>query len=139
MSSIFSRPASGAPLESGVRQLNPSSLFSADGNNNFRVLWEDGERVFCRGGRHAGGDLPGVLAVLRAVEHPVPATFDRLAHECGLKDELYRTWAVRSLQLARGGENRLPRASSIELAWRGPRDKGQSRKGQASPCSNLCP
>jgi len=85
-----------------VRQLNPSTLFSADGNNNFQVVWEDGERIFCRE-RHANADLPGVLAVLPAVEHPAPATLDRLAHEYGLKDELDRAWAVRPLQLVREG------------------------------------
>jgi PAS domain S-box-containing protein len=83
--------------------LNPSTLFNADGSNNFHVLWEDGERVFCRGERDANGDPPSVLAVLPALEHPAPATLDRLAHEYGLKDDLDRAWAVRPLQFVREG------------------------------------
>ena len=54
-----------------------------------QVLWEDGERVICRGWcQHADGHRFAVLAVAPAVEHPSPATLDRLAHEYGLKDEL---------------------------------------------------
>src|SRR5436853_1392182 len=34
---------------SGVTSLNSSSRFASDGNSGFQVLWEDGERVFCRG------------------------------------------------------------------------------------------
>jgi serine/threonine protein kinase len=41
--------------------------------------------------------------VLRAVEHPTPATLDRLVHEYGLKDELDRARAVRPIELIREG------------------------------------
>src|SRR5437879_2301908 len=34
---------------SGVTSLNPPSRFASDGNSGFQVLWEDSERVFCRG------------------------------------------------------------------------------------------
>src|SRR5882724_4123406 len=91
----------GEPLNVGVRQLNPSTLL-ADGNANFQVLWEDGERVFCRIDSHADAD-GSVLAVLPAAEHPTPATLDRLAHEYGLKEELDGVWAVRPLELIREG------------------------------------
>jgi PAS domain S-box-containing protein len=64
-------------------------------------LWEDGERVFCRGESHADGYRSAVLAVLPATEHPTPATLDRLAREYGLKDELDGAWAVRPLELIR--------------------------------------
>ena len=77
--------------------MNPSTLL-ADGNANFQVLWEDGERVFCRVGSHANADR-SVLTVLPAAEHPTPATLNRLAHEYGLKDELAGAWAVRPLEL----------------------------------------
>jgi len=63
-------------------------------------LWEDGERIFCRGASHANnGDGSAVLAVFPAGEHPTPATLNRLAHEYGLKDELDGAWAVRPLEL----------------------------------------
>src|SRR6266404_2327451 len=82
--------------------MNPSSWFGAGGVSNLQVLWEDGERVFCRGESGAdGGDRAAVLAVLPAAEHPTPATLDRLAREYGLKDELDRAWAVRPLELIR--------------------------------------
>ncbi len=81
--------------------MNPSTLL-ADGNANFQVLWEDGERVFCKVGSHANAD-GSVLTVLPAAEHPTPATLDRLAHEYGLKEELDGAWAVRPLELIREG------------------------------------
>jgi PAS domain S-box-containing protein len=80
--------------------MSPSIRFDADGDRSFRVLWEDGDRVFCRGRRrNADGDWAAVLAVLPAAEHPTPASLDRLAHEYGLKDELDGAWAVRPLEI----------------------------------------
>ena len=70
--------------------MNRSSWFGADGDSGLKVLWEDGELVFCRGESHADGRRAAVLAVLPAAEHPTPATLDRLAREYGLKDELRR-------------------------------------------------
>jgi serine/threonine protein kinase len=64
-------------------------------------LWEDGERVFCRGESHADGNGTAVLAVLPAAEHPTRATLDRLAHEYGLRDDLDDGWAARPLELVR--------------------------------------
>jgi hypothetical protein len=69
--------------------LKLASRFSAEGDDGFQVLWEDGDRVFCRGWRPGtDGNRSAVLAVLPAAEHPAPATLDRLTHEYGLKDEL---------------------------------------------------
>jgi hypothetical protein len=79
--------------------LNRSTLF-ADGSANFQALWEDGERVFCRAGRHAYGSVP---AVLPAAEHPTPATIGRLAHRYGLEDDLDSAWALCLLELMRQG------------------------------------
>lgn len=102
MSRTFSQPSIATPIELG-EQLNPSRVGTAE-NGGFHVLWEDGERVFCRGERRANGHHVGhLLAVLPAAEHPAAATLDRLAHEYGLKDELDRAWAVRPLQLIREG------------------------------------
>src|SRR5215469_15591918 len=82
--------------------MNPSSWFDADGDRSFQVLWEEGDRVFCRGWREsADGDRDAVLAVLLAAEHPTPTSLDRLAHEYGLRDELKGVWAVRPLELVR--------------------------------------
>src|SRR5467141_4602488 len=81
--------------------MDPSSWLGTGGVNSLQVLWEDGERVFCRGERHADGDRAAVLAVLRAAEHPTPATLERLAREYGLRDELDGAWAVRPLELVR--------------------------------------
>src|SRR5882724_7733939 len=81
--------------------MNPSSWLGAGGVSNLQVLWEDGERVFCRGESHADGHRTAVLVVLPAAEHPTPATLDRLACEYGLKDELDGAWAVRPLALVR--------------------------------------
>src|SRR6202047_3680727 len=81
--------------------MNPSSWFGAGGDSSLQVLWEDGERVFCRGESHADGYRTAVLAVLPAAEHPTPATLERLAREYELKDELDGAWAVRPLELVR--------------------------------------
>src|SRR5712671_671202 len=91
------------PLDGGVRQLNPSTVFDTRGSSSFQILWEDGERVFYRGVSRADADGPAVLAVMPAAAHPKPATLDRLAHEYGLKDELDRAWAARPLELIREG------------------------------------
>jgi PAS domain S-box-containing protein len=80
--------------------LNPSSRFAFGGNSGFQVLWEDGERVFCRGNSH-GDDAALVLAVLPAIEHPAPAVLDRLAHEYELRDELDAAWAAKPLEFVR--------------------------------------
>jgi PAS domain S-box-containing protein len=81
--------------------MNPSSWFGASGASNLQFLWEDGERVFCRGESQADGHRTAVLVVLPAAEHPTPATLDRLAREYELKDELDGAWAVRPLELVR--------------------------------------
>ena len=65
-------------------------------------MWEDGDRVFCRGeSRAADGHRAAVLVVRPAAEHPTPDALDRFAHEYGLKDELDGAWAVRPLELVR--------------------------------------
>src|SRR5882724_3097920 len=84
--------------------MDPNSWSGAGGVSSLQVLWEDGERVFCRGESQADGDRAAVLAVLPAAEHPTPATLDRLAREYGLKDELDGAWAVRPLDLVREGD-----------------------------------
>jgi PAS domain S-box-containing protein len=81
--------------------MNPTSWFGAGGDSSLKVLWEDGERAFCRKESLADGYPAPVLAVLPTAEHPTPATLDRLAREYGLKDELDGAWAVRPLELVR--------------------------------------
>ena len=72
------------------------SSFGTEADGHLQVLWEDSERVFCRGWWvDADGNRGAVLAVLPAVEHPSPASLDRLTHEYRLKDELNAAWAVR--------------------------------------------
>jgi PAS domain S-box-containing protein len=79
-----------------------SSWFDAGRNSVLQVLWEDGERVFCRGWRNGvDGERNAVLAVLPAAEHPTPGSLDRLTHEYGLKDDLDDAWAARPLELVR--------------------------------------
>ena len=81
--------------------MNPTSWFRAGEDSGLKVLWEDGERVFCRKESHADGYRAPVLVVLPAAEHPTAVTLDRLAREYALKDELDGTWAVRPLELVR--------------------------------------
>ncbi len=80
--------------------MNPSFQFDADGVSDLQVLWEDGERVLCRGWRTDGdGGRSAALAVLLAAERPPPAVLDRLAHEYALD----ATWAARPVTLSREG------------------------------------
>jgi len=88
----------------GLRQLGVFIPSGIDEEGAPQVLREDGERVFRRGWRQrADGHRLAVLAVAPAVEHPLPATLDRLAHEFDLKDELDGAWAVRPLELVHDG------------------------------------
>jgi PAS domain S-box-containing protein len=84
--------------------LNPSIRFDADadGDSNFQVLWQDRDRIFCRGWRlGADGNRGAVLAVLPSTEHQSPASLAHLVHEYGLKSELDGAWAVVPLELVR--------------------------------------
>src|SRR5271156_1439405 len=79
-----------------------SSQFAADGNGGLQVMWEDGERVFCRGWRQsAHEEQRAALIVLPAGERPSPPSLDRLTHEYELKDELDGAWAARPSELVR--------------------------------------
>jgi serine/threonine protein kinase len=82
--------------------MNYFSEVGADGDSCLSVLWEEGERVFCRAWREAkNGDRTALLAVIPASEQPTPNCLDRLVHECALKDELDSPWAVRPLEIVR--------------------------------------
>jgi PAS domain S-box-containing protein len=77
---------------------------NSDPDGNSQVLWEDGERIFCRGWRFGhDGNRSAVLLVLPAAEHPSRSSLDRLTHEYALKDELDEAWAVQPLELTSDG------------------------------------
>ena len=82
----------------------PHSLIGAYSDGDSQVLWEDGERVLCRGWRVGeDGDRTFVLIVRPAEDHPSRSSLDRLTHEYELKDELDGAWAVRPLDFVRDG------------------------------------
>ena len=69
-----------------------------------QILWEDGERIYCRGWRLGeDGSRSAVLVVLPVDAHPSPSSLDRLAHEHALKEELDGAWAVRPIEIVRDG------------------------------------
>ena len=68
-----------------------------DAGSSPQVLWEDGERVFCRERSQDGSE--SVLVARTAGGHPSPASLARLAHEFALRDQLGGAWAVRPRQL----------------------------------------
>jgi len=70
-------------------------------DNNMQILWDDGERIFCRELRSSAGGESHVLVARPAAEQPLPACLGRLAHEFALKDELEGSWAVRPLEMLR--------------------------------------
>ena len=66
------------------------------------VLWEDGERRFCRTWRHGtDGARQACIAVLPATEHPTPGSVGRLTHEYALRSHLDGAWALQPLELVR--------------------------------------
>jgi PAS domain S-box-containing protein len=66
------------------------------------MLWQDGERAFCRGWREdAAGNRNPVLVVVPASEHPSPSCLARLEHEYSLREALDSAWAARPLELIR--------------------------------------
>jgi PAS domain S-box-containing protein len=80
--------------------MSPSSWFDADPGSSPQVVWEDGDRVFCRGRRDgADGDHNTVLVVLPCEQPPTRDSLNRLRHEYGLKDDLDDAWAVQPLEL----------------------------------------
>jgi predicted ATPase/signal transduction histidine kinase len=72
-------------------------------DNNMQILWDDGERLFCRQLRSGAGGGSSVLVARPAAEQPLPACLGRLSHEFALKDELEGSWAVRPLEMVREG------------------------------------
>lgn len=70
-------------------------------NDGMQVLWDDGERVLCRGKRKEGTGVRDVLMARPAADHPLPASLDRLANEFALKDELSNAWSAQPLELIR--------------------------------------
>ncbi|HXO69942.1 MAG TPA: serine/threonine-protein kinase PknK, partial [Bradyrhizobium sp.] len=82
--------------------MNLSLSLGVSGVSRLTVLFEDSERVLCRGWRGNGdGDGTFVLAVLSASQQPAPAFVDQLAHEYALKDELDGRSAALPLALVR--------------------------------------
>ncbi len=66
------------------------------------VLWQDGERAFCRTSRRLpGADRSTVLVVVPSNEDPASVCADRLAHEYDLRADLDASWAVQPLALVR--------------------------------------
>lgn len=49
--------------------------------NNMQILWDDGERIFCRELRSSASGESTVLVARPAAEQPLPACLGRLAHE----------------------------------------------------------
>jgi hypothetical protein len=78
------------------------SLNSACLDGGSRIVWEDGERAFCRSWQlDDEGKRRTVLLVALAADQPSRSSLDRLTDEYELKDELEATWAVRPLELVR--------------------------------------
>jgi PAS domain S-box-containing protein len=70
--------------------------------SDLQVLWNDGERIICRGLRDTiDGRRKFVLAVLSAAERPRPDSIARLKFEYGLRDHLDSAWALRPIELVR--------------------------------------
>jgi hypothetical protein len=80
--------------------MTSSSWFDDGSDSSLRVVWEDGDRVFCRGWRDgADGNRNTVLVVLPAADQPTADCLTRLTHEYGLRDDLDVAWAARPVAL----------------------------------------
>ncbi|RZT31393.1 trifunctional serine/threonine-protein kinase/ATP-binding protein/sensor histidine kinase [Cupriavidus agavae] len=68
----------------------------------FDSTWEAGDRMFGRGRALRGDDSTSpVLGVWAADDHRLPETFERLAHEHALRDDLDPAWAAVPQDLLR--------------------------------------
>lgn len=78
-------------------------------NRSLQVLWEDGERVVCRGRRRgADGKSQGVLAGCPPPStRPPQSLIASPQHEYRLKDELDGAWAVPPLEFVREGSRTM--------------------------------
>jgi predicted ATPase len=81
--------------------MSASSAPTTAGEIPLEVLWEDGDRIYCKAWRNDDGVWQEFMAVLPTGEHPSPDSINRLSHEYGLKDYLDDAWALRPLELAR--------------------------------------
>ena len=83
--------------------MKASVLFGADWeNDSVEVLWRDAGRIFCRLSQHnCRGHKHAFVSISIAAEHPIPESFDRLAHEHDLRIYLDDAWALRPLELVR--------------------------------------
>ncbi|HEV7799824.1 MAG TPA: AAA family ATPase, partial [Burkholderiales bacterium] len=84
-----------------------SPWFDIGDDNSLHVVWEDGDRVFCRAWRDGtGSSRKAVPVVLPAAERPTPDSLNRLAHEYGLKDHLDDAWAALPIALTHYNDRR---------------------------------
>ncbi|MGY4331836.1 putative ATPase [Bradyrhizobium sp. LB7.2] len=87
---------------SGVRQMHASSTTPANGDVGPEILWDDGQRVFCRQWRRGDdGNVTSVLVVRAIAEHAPAVVLEHLANEFALRNELDRSWAVQPVELIR--------------------------------------
>ena len=89
----------GSPLGVGdcdSLAINDTSL-PRQGNPNscHQILWEDGDRVFCRRRVRDDGNWSAVLVFLLVAAYPSSTNLDRLARAYELKDALDGLWSVR--------------------------------------------
>src|SRR5262245_52439165 len=63
------------------------------------VLWEDGERRYCRAWKEIGGGHREVVIARPAAAHQTAGAISRFGHEYRLKEHLDHSWALRPLEL----------------------------------------
>jgi predicted ATPase/signal transduction histidine kinase len=76
-------------------------------NDSLEVLWEDGERAFCRWRDRHVGDRHAFMPMVSSVGHQTLESTRRLTHEYALKDHLEAAWALRPLELLREREQTM--------------------------------
>ena len=92
------------PIRRGIirKDAPPPSRESRESSR--QILWNDGDRVFCREWREAAdGGWKSVVTVFPAAERPSPDSIARLSVEHGLKDYLDSSWALRPVEIAHQG------------------------------------
>src|SRR5215813_9874747 len=78
----------------------PSRFGTDERKDRLQVVWEDGERVFCRVSRdNADGDRYAIIPASSAAKRPTRDSIDRLKHEYELRDCLDSAWALRPVEL----------------------------------------
>src|SRR5690242_15083244 len=77
-----------------------SRLGTYEKSDRLQVLWEDGERAFCKVSRDGDSSVRyAIIPAFSGAEPPTPGSIDRLKHKYEPRDYFDSAWALRPVEL----------------------------------------